>query len=164
MKIAFLCPALSRTVGGIFEIERRLAQSLALLPGMHLEVFGPVDEHTDADLAAWHPLKPRYFACIGGKSFRYSSTLRDAFLSTTVDVTHIHALWMYNSILIHRWAKKTGNPYVVTPNGMLDPWALGNSGWKKKLASLLYEHRMLYKAACIQANSERKRLTSAPLV
>ena len=116
MKIAFLCPALSRTVGGIFEIERRLAQSLALIPGTHLEVFGPADEHTDADFSAWHPLMPKCFVCTGGNSFRFSSTLRDAFLSTTADVSHIHALWMYNSILVHRWFRKTGNPYVVTPN------------------------------------------------
>jgi glycosyltransferase involved in cell wall biosynthesis len=156
MKIAFLCPALSRTVGGIFEIERRLAQSLELLSNTHLEVFGPADEHTEADLPAWHPLKPKYFACTGGKSFRYSSTLRDAFLSTSADVSHIHALWMYNSILVHRWAQKNGNPYVVTPNGMLDPWALRNSGWKKQIASFLYERRMLSNAACIQANTKKE--------
>ena len=156
MKIAFLCPALSRTVGGIFEIERRLAQSLALIPDTHLEVFGPADEHTQADLPSWHPLKPRCFTCTGGKSFRYSFTLRDSFLSTTANVAHIHALWMYNSILIYRWSQKTGNPYVVTPNGMLEPWALRNSGWKKKIASLLYERRMLSKAACIQANTEKE--------
>ena len=156
MKIAFLCPALSRTVGGIFEIERRLAQSLALIPGTQLEVFGPDDEHTESDLPAWHPLKPRCFAGTGGKSFRYSAALRDEFLSTNADLAHLHALWMYNSILIHHWSQRTGSPYLVTPNGMLEPWALRNSGWKKKIASLLYERRMLSNAACIQANTEKE--------
>jgi glycosyltransferase involved in cell wall biosynthesis len=156
MKIAFLCPSVSRTSGGIFEIERRLAQSLALIPGVHLEVFGPADAHSEADSPNWHPLKPRSFAYTGPTSFCYSTTMRDAFLSSTADVAHIHALWMYNSILAVRWAKKNNRPYVLTPNGMLEPWALRNSGWKKRLATLLYERRMLCKAACIQANTGKE--------
>ena len=156
MKIAFLCCSLSRTGGGIFEIERRLAQSLALVPGTHLEIFGPADEFTEEDRPAWHPLEPKYFAYTGPNSFRYSPALRDAFLSSAADISHIHALWMYNSILLHRWNRKTRHPYVVTPNGMLEPWALRNSGWKKRVASIFYERRMLAKAACIQANTEKE--------
>jgi poly(glycerol-phosphate) alpha-glucosyltransferase len=37
---------------------------------------------------------------------------------------------------------------------MLEPWALRNSGWKKRLALLLYERKCLDRAACIQVNSE----------
>jgi poly(glycerol-phosphate) alpha-glucosyltransferase len=39
---------------------------------------------------------------------------------------------------------------------MLEPWALRNSGWKKKIAALLYENRMLIGAACLQANTEKE--------
>jgi poly(glycerol-phosphate) alpha-glucosyltransferase len=34
---------------------------------------------------------------------------------------------------------------------MLDPWALRNSGWKKKLALLAYEREHLQKASCLHA-------------
>jgi poly(glycerol-phosphate) alpha-glucosyltransferase len=37
---------------------------------------------------------------------------------------------------------------------MLDPWAVRNSAWKKKLASLLYERAHLQNAACIRALCE----------
>ena len=37
---------------------------------------------------------------------------------------------------------------------MLDPWALKNSAWKKKIAGWLYENRNLRSAACIHALCE----------
>jgi len=37
---------------------------------------------------------------------------------------------------------------------MLDPWALGNSAWKKRLAGLLYENAHLRRAACLHALSQ----------
>ena len=60
---------------------------------------------------------------------------------------------MYPSIALHRWAVETRKPYIVTVNGMLEAWALENSGWKKRIAALLYERRNLEAAACLQANT-----------
>lgn len=54
---------------------------------------------------------------------------------------------------MQRWSRKNGKPYMVTPNGMLEPWALQNSVWKKRLAGLFYENAMLRGAACLQANT-----------
>ena len=45
LKVAFLCPSLSRTSFGIFETERRLAQCLHELRDTEVEVFGPADEY-----------------------------------------------------------------------------------------------------------------------
>lgn len=42
-------------------------------------------------------------------------------------------------------------PYVVTPHGMLDPWALAHRRWKKRLAGLAFETRHLRGAACLHA-------------
>ena len=154
MKIAFLCPSLSRTSGGIFEIERRLALGLSQLPVTSLEVFGLEDEFTAADLPSWSPLQPAHFAYKGPSSFRYSSQLQRAFMSADADLAHLHALWMYNSLVISEWAQKRKRPYLITPNGMLDPWAVRNSGWKKRIAFQLYERKCLHNAACIQVNSQ----------
>ena len=154
MKIAFLCPSLSRTSGGIFEIERKLALGLSQLPVTTLEVFGPQDEFTAADLPAWSPLQPVHFAYKGPSSFRYSSQLQRAFMSADADLAHLHALWMYNSLVVSQWAQKRKRPYLITANGMLDPWAVRNSGWKKRVAFALYESKCLNNAACIQVNSQ----------
>jgi glycosyltransferase involved in cell wall biosynthesis len=42
----------------------------------------------------------------------------------------------------------------VSPHGMLDPWALENSRWKKRAAAALYENRHLRGAACLHALNE----------
>jgi poly(glycerol-phosphate) alpha-glucosyltransferase len=42
----------------------------------------------------------------------------------------------------------------VSPRGTLDPWALANSAWKKRLAGWLYENRHLRGAACLHALCE----------
>jgi len=57
-------------------------------------------------------------------------------------------------------AKKLGKPYVVTPHGMLDPWALGQKRWKKKLALALGYRRVLNNAAFLHyLNLDELRLT-----
>ncbi len=156
MNIAFITPSVSRASGGIFEIERRLGQSLADISGTAVSVYGLQDEHTDADLPAWHPLAPSTFAIQGPRGFGYSSGLRAAFQQELAEVAHLHALWMFTSLVVHRWSQRQQRPYVVTPNGMLDPWALRNSAWKKRIAGLFFERSMLSGAACIQANTEKE--------
>lgn len=154
MKISFLCPSISRTSGGIFEIEQQLALSLAKLPETTVKIFGPADEHTQADLPSWLPLQPQFFRYRGPNSFCYSAGLRKAFLLEQSDLTHLHALWMYNSILINQWRRQWKKPCLITAHGMLEPWAVKNSAWKKRLALFLYERQNLNGAACIQVNSE----------
>jgi poly(glycerol-phosphate) alpha-glucosyltransferase len=153
MKIAFLCSSISRAGGGIFEAEKRLAHVLARDPRFQLEIFGHTDAFTAADYPSWSPLQPRHFPWLGPALFRYSPGLRDAFLATQADLVHSHALWMYNSVLLTRWARRTRRPYLISLQGLLEPWALRNSGWKKRLALLLYERRYLAGAACLQATA-----------
>ncbi len=153
MKIAFLSTSISRAFGGIFEIERRLAQSLAG-PDTSVEFFAPSDSQTLSDLPSWVPLRPHHFPCVGPSSFRYSPQLKRAFLSMDANLVHVHGLWTYNSILAPRWARHWKRPYVITAHGMLDPWAVRNSGWKKRIVLSLYERQFLKGAACIQVNSE----------
>jgi poly(glycerol-phosphate) alpha-glucosyltransferase len=42
-------------------------------------------------------------------------------------------------------------PLVIAPHGMLDPWALAQSRWKKRLVWHLWERRALEGAGCLQA-------------
>ncbi len=156
MNIAFLTPSVSRALGGIYEIERRLGQSLAENPGTQVSVYGLQDAHTAADAAEWGALQPKAFPVVGPAALGYSPELQKAFSFCKADVGHLHALWMYTSIVIRDWSRKSKRPYIVTPNGMLDPWALRNSGWKKCIAGALYERSMLAGAGCIQANTEKE--------
>src|SRR5437667_10890778 len=42
---------------------------------------------------------------------------------------------------------------------MLEPWALRNARWKKRIAALLYENQHLGEAACLRALSEAEALS-----
>ncbi len=160
MRIAVLTPCISRLAGGIFEIERRLAQSLAALPDASVEVFGVADEFSQADDSLWAPLKPESFSYIGPAFFRYSAGLASGFADCSADVAHLHALWMHTSLVIRSWSRLRRRPYVTTLHGMLDPWAVKNARWKKRLSALLYERDCLSSAACLQANSEAELVSA----
>jgi poly(glycerol-phosphate) alpha-glucosyltransferase len=157
MTVTMLSPSLSRAAGGIFEVERRLAHALHRLPDVEVCVVGLEDERTEADRAAWVPLAPTACATVGPDAFGYAPDLVDAILETDADIVHLHALWMYTSWAVQRWSDETGRPYVVSPHGMLDPWALDNAGWKKRLAGWVYENASLRGAACLHALNPDER-------
>jgi poly(glycerol-phosphate) alpha-glucosyltransferase len=156
MDIAMLSPSLSRAAGGIYEIERSLSLALHNLTGVDVDVFGLRDEYTVDDLPEWAPLSPSVFKVRGPGAFGYAPGLREALFRTSADILHLHALWMYTSVVSVQWTRKLGRPHVVTVNGMLDDWALNNSGWKKQLAGWAYERPNLEEAGCIQVNTEKE--------
>jgi poly(glycerol-phosphate) alpha-glucosyltransferase len=53
-----------------------------------------------------------------------------------------------------QWQKKTGRAVVISPHGMLDPWAVKNSAWKKKLVGWFFASESLRRATCIHALCE----------
>ena len=153
MKVAFLTASVSRNAGGLFISVRRLAQEL-LHSGLEVEVLSLRDRFTDEDAPAWKPVPVRCFASKGPASYGYSPALRNALRECSADLLHAQGLWMYPSTAGRCWGRKTGKPYLITPRGMLDPWALANSRWKKILAGRLFENRNLREAACIHALCE----------
>jgi glycosyltransferase involved in cell wall biosynthesis len=155
VNILFLSPSLSRDAGGIFEIEKSLAKAL-IAQGAGVEAIGLDDANWPKDRVQWEPVRASVVNVKGPRSFGYSPELIRRSLAVDFDVVHLHALWMYPSIAARRLSQGTRRPYVVTPNGMLEPWALKNSAWKKRLAGMLYENRVLHGAACLQANTEKE--------
>lgn len=156
MKVGFLTPSVSRALGGIYEIERHLAQSLVQTTPADVEVVGLEDEHTEEDLSEWAPLQPRVLPVTGPTSFGYAPDLCNTLLDLEADLLHSHVLWRYTSVASLRWVRQTGRPHIITINGMLDPWAVNNSRWKKQVAGWLYEHANLREAACLQVNTEKE--------
>jgi poly(glycerol-phosphate) alpha-glucosyltransferase len=77
--------------------------------------------------------------------------MTEAVQKTDPDVLHTQGLWTYASIAAYGTAQQAGVPYIVTPRGMLDPWAIRNSGWKKKIADWVFERKHLHHAACLHA-------------
>jgi glycosyltransferase involved in cell wall biosynthesis len=154
--ILFISPSLTRRAGGIFTVGKSLACHLTATAGISVEAIGLDEQANRADLEEWHPVRASVFPFIGPASFGYSPQLRSRLDHSTHDLAHLQALWMYPSIATRHWARRHRKPYVVTPNGMLEPWALRNSRWKKRLAAFFYENRTLHDAACLQANTTKE--------
>ena len=155
MKTLHLSVSLSRSAGGIFEIQLAVARHLQSL-AVDVEVFGLVDDHWPLDAPRWGSIPTEAFATLGPRKFGYAPRLLQKMVESNADIAHLHYIWMFPSIAVSKWGGKTRRPYVVTPNGMLEPWALNNSAWKKKIAGVVYENRMLRGAACLQANTVKE--------
>jgi glycosyltransferase involved in cell wall biosynthesis len=70
------------------------------------------------------------------------------------DVVHVHGLWQWPGVYARRAALRHGRPLVISPRGMLEPWALGQRGWLKRLALATWEGRNLRAARLLHATSE----------
>ena len=150
MQTAILIGSVSRNAGGLFESVRRLSQNIHA-QDVSVEVFSIRDEHTAADVADWQPLKTHLFDVRGPKAFAYAPGMLSELKTNNFQMIHAHGIWMYPSVVnLLNYAVCT-TPYVISPHGMLDPWAVRNSVWKKKLAGGLFENRHLRNAACIRS-------------
>ena len=70
------------------------------------------------------------------------------------DIVHLHGLWQWG---VHKVAKECQHKnvkYVISPRGMLDPWALSVKKWKKFVAMFLYQRRDLEMSRAFHATAE----------
>lgn len=135
-------------------MELALAKSLTNI-GCEVQVYGQQDENTVHDLPKWNSIKVNTYPSIGPHAFRYSPALKNAIVKSDCQVGHLQVMWMYTSVVTNHWFN-SGKPYIVTIHGMLEPWALNNAGWKKKIVEFLYEGRTLKNAACIHAHTYKE--------
>ncbi len=154
-KIIYLTDFLSRAGGGLFEAVRGLAQAIDEQQQYSPAVLGLYEPGYEADRAAWRGIEAKAFKVVGPRAFGYSPALSHFLRANEPDLVHVHGLWVYTSIAAIQWSR-TCRPYVVSPHGMLDTWALNNSRWKKRLSALLYETRHLRGAACLHALNDRE--------
>src|SRR5439155_21297922 len=130
MKIAYLLNSVSRKAGGLFEICKRLAQTTCREE--EIVVLGVEDEFTKTDLGEWAPLRPSVFAPVLARSFGYAPGYAQCLTAASPDIAHVHGLWIYPSLGARRWHRRTNKPLIYAGRGMLAPWALRSSAWKKR--------------------------------
>ncbi len=133
---------------------RGLALSLQHDHGVTPEILSFEDEYSTADLAAWASLPVHLFPPKGPRVFRYSPDVGACLDHLDPVLAHTFGLWTFFSIATRQWSRRRGAPYLVTPQGMLDAWALHHSGWKKRIAGTLFERSHLEGAACLHAVCE----------
>lgn len=153
IKSAHLTHSVSRQAGGLLDAVMRLVQSQDA-GGMETKVFGLWDEFAEADSKAWHTVPVAALKTTWPRAIRRSPQMMEELLAFAPDITHTHGLWLYPSIAAKNYSRKTKRPNLISPHGMLDPWALKNSRWKKRIAYAWFEQQHLFGARCLRALCE----------
>lgn len=69
-------------------------------------------------------------------------------------IIHDNGIWLPHNHQIAKLAHRRGIPRVVSPRGMLEPWAMRHKAWKKHVGWALYQRRDMRLAACNHAATE----------
>ena len=138
----------SRRAGGLFNSVKSLAKAL-VDSDVDVSVFSAIDSFSKIDSSTWDQINVVTKRVIGPHFWGWQPELRNSLNRFKPQVIHANGLWMYFFFAAYRVATAKCVPFVVSPRGMLDHWALSNSGWKKRLILKLYARKALETAACI---------------
>lgn len=72
-------------------------------------------------------------------------------------ILHDNGIWSGANRAAMAAARGQRLPYVISPHGMLEPWALGHHRYRKRLAMALFQRRALAGAAALFATAEPER-------
>ncbi|HEY0784698.1 MAG TPA: glycosyltransferase [Acidobacteriaceae bacterium] len=107
------------------------------------EEFAPTTE-VPLEVSYWPASRLAWLRDRGLKA-RFREQVRHA------DGLHIHGLWAQSEEVAAAMARELERPYIVSAHGMLEPWALEQKKWKKRIYAALTERRNLGGAACLHA-------------
>ncbi len=72
------------------------------------------------------------------------------------DLVHVVGVFSYPSLMAGAAARAARVPYLISPRGSLEPWALAHKRWKKVPYWGIFERRNLERAAAIHATSDEE--------
>lgn len=93
---------------------------------------------------------------LGADFFDFAAALERTHRETPGTILHDNGIWLPANWQAAAAARRRGLAYVVSPHGMLDPYALAFHRRRKQLAWLLYQHRVLAGAVGLVATAERE--------
>jgi glycosyltransferase involved in cell wall biosynthesis len=116
----------------------------------HLFVASPTHDMQNTSGVIFH--KGR-----GGSLILVKADVEKIILQIQPNIIHIHGLWEMVNHAAVILASERGIPIVQSPRGMLDPWALSQKKWKKRIAWWVYQKRDLKKIAVFHATAEMEK-------
>lgn len=147
MKITHLTWLLSARGGGIPPVIAGLSSGQRAA-GANVSVVGIHDPATPPIGGLGNPALVK---AVGPLALGWTPRLHAAVSAESADLVHLHGLFTWPSQVASAWTRRTGRPTVISPHGMLEPWALRNSAWKKRLFRLFIEDHNLRRASCLHA-------------
>jgi glycosyltransferase involved in cell wall biosynthesis len=177
MKILMVVPALGEIYGGPSKSVLDLTETIGK-SGVSIDIVATNAngyKTLDVPLLTWiqkENYRIQYFPYWNFLDYKFTWSLT-CWLFKNVnnyELVHTNAIFSY-PLLPAYWSCQIAKiPYIVTPRGMLEPWALTYKSWKKKLYLFCLETPALQKASAInmltstEAEHIKKLNIKTPLV
>lgn len=167
MKLLIVVPALGQVYGGPSKIALELADALSRqntnVDLVTTNANGNID--LDVPLQTWLPTQSyriQYFPHLGLGDYKISGSLTWWLFKhiKDYDLVHTIAVFSYPIAVTHWLCQRYNIPYIMNPQGMLEPWALSYKAWKKRLFYALFEKAALKNAGALHmlSSSEAQRI------
>lgn len=169
MRVLFITPYLGLIYGGIAKVVTELVQALGNQQiSVDLITTNANDTaYQDVPLNTWveySNYRVRYFSSWHRNDFILSPSLINWLFKHIFDyhLVHTHTIFSPLISLAHGACQYHKVPYVMTPHGMLEPWALSYKARKKRFYYNLFEKSALQQASRIQVltSSEAQQVKS----
>jgi glycosyltransferase involved in cell wall biosynthesis len=170
MKVLVVINALGEVYGGTSKVAIELSEAIGKL-GVSVDlVTTNANGKTllDEPLFTWINQKDyrvQYFPYWDVLDYKFSPSLTFWLLqnASKYNLVHTHGIFSY-PVLSAYWAcNKTNLPYIVSPHGMLEPWALAYKSSKKKMYFSFLEKPALNKASAIHILASTEAENVKPL-
>lgn len=151
LSIGHLVASLSEKGSGVKTVvEQMSAQADAM--GHRVRVIGFDEPGADS----WQGGPTARVPLRGPAMLGYAPAMGKVLAEFKPQIVHVHGLWLLFATEALRYKRSTGAPFVVSPHGMLASVALQVKPWRKRIARLLYQDRLLTQADCLVATSENE--------
>lgn len=153
LRVILLTPKMSSAAGGIASSVPSLAYGLSAFSELDVHVLGTQDPSDPAAALNWGP-QIQAFPLAFPAALQRAQGMSVALRILDPAVLDVQGLWSWASIVSLAHWRQTRRPYIITPHGMLDPWARRRSWWKKALYSAFTETAHLRHAHCLRATAD----------
>lgn len=123
------------------------------------ELVVPLDRpvhHDDVEIRYFPIQSPRFW----GTSVPLARALRQKI--PTFDLVHLHSLYLFHNLVTGHYCRKYDTPYLIRPQGTLDPYIYRRHRWRKCLMEFLFEHRNIRHAAALHFTTAEEKELAAP--
>ncbi|BAU11423.1 glycosyl transferase group 1 [Leptolyngbya sp. NIES-3755] len=171
MKVLIVIPAVGLVYGGTSKLVLELAKALGDR-NLQIDVIttnANGSTNLEVPLHTWQQkdtYRIQYFPRWRLSEYKFSYSLTTWLFQhiREYDLVHTISLFTYPIAIAHWLCQCYRIPYVINPQGMLEPWALEYKGLKKKLYYTLIERPSLRKASVIQMLSQAEAEGIQPLL
>lgn len=159
-----LSDSASRRGGGMFESIRGLCRGLEETRAWQPSMVALRDAFSVEDAAAWGATSLRFAPeCSFGPGFGAGPIARGV-REATPDIVHLHGIWGPASRAVSLLGRDDPRlPLVISPRGMLEPWALRQRRVRKAIAWMAWMRAIVRQADCLHALCEEEAVALAAL-